>query len=136
LQKFPLVTILLVGVLMYCPECGAEYREGFFECSDCQVALVSQPLEELAPDQPIEPLELVTLLEIENPIRLALVRSVLEAEGIPSIVQGESPHALGGIAFISRRKKSVLQVAREDADRAIELVEALELPEDEDSRAE
>lgn len=28
---------------MYCPLCRAEYRPGFTECSDCQVALVSDP---------------------------------------------------------------------------------------------
>ena len=116
---------------MYCPECGAEYRDGFYQCSDCQVSLVSHPPESAGTDQPIERLELVTLLEIENPIRLALIRSVLEAEGIACIVQGESPHALGEIAFMSRRKKSVLQIARQDEKRAREMVEALELPEDE-----
>jgi hypothetical protein len=26
---------------MYCPLCGAEYREGFAECSDCRVGLVA-----------------------------------------------------------------------------------------------
>jgi hypothetical protein len=30
-------------VAMYCPVCGAEYREGFTVCSDCQVALVPDP---------------------------------------------------------------------------------------------
>jgi hypothetical protein len=28
---------------MYCPVCGAEYRQGFTVCSDCQVALVPDP---------------------------------------------------------------------------------------------
>jgi len=28
---------------MYCPLCGAEYRQGFSICSDCQVALVPDP---------------------------------------------------------------------------------------------
>jgi hypothetical protein len=26
--------------MVYCPKCGAEYREGFSECSDCRVPLV------------------------------------------------------------------------------------------------
>ena len=116
---------------MYCPECGAEYRDGFFQCSDCQVSLVLHPPESAATYQPIEHLELVTLLEIDNPIRLAIIRSVLEAEGIAFIVQGESPHTLGGIAFTSRRKKSVLQISKQDEAKARALIDALELPEDE-----
>lgn len=121
---------------MYCPECGAEYRDGFYQCSDCQVALVAHPPESAEEDSPIEHLELVTLMEIENPIGLALIRSVLEAEGIACMVQGESPHTLSGIAFTSRRKKSVLQIARQDEQRARELVEALELPEDDFSETD
>lgn len=32
---------------MYCPKRGCEYREGFFECSDCKKPLVSgKPPEE------------------------------------------------------------------------------------------
>ncbi len=27
----------------WCPDCGAEYREGFTSCSDCGVALVDTP---------------------------------------------------------------------------------------------
>ena len=27
---------------MYCPKCGSEYREGFTECKDCEVALVNE----------------------------------------------------------------------------------------------
>lgn len=115
---------------MYCPECGAEYREGFYRCSDCQVPLVSEAPAASRPDQPIEHLELVTLLEIDNPIRLALVESLLDAEGIKYIVQGESPHTLSGIAFLSRRKKAVLQISSKDERRAQELMEALEVSKD------
>jgi len=71
-------------------------------------------------------------MEVVNPIRLAVVRSVLGAEGIESIVQGESPHALGGIEFVSR-KRAVLQVARENLEEAKNLIDALELPDDDES---
>jgi len=121
---------------MYCPECGAEYREGFDQCSDCLVPLVLNPPQQLSSVQTIENLELVTLMEIENPICLAVVRSVLEAEGIASIVRGESPHALGGIDLVSRRKRAVLQIAKENEKRAKDLIEGLELPENEVSETE
>jgi hypothetical protein len=91
---------------------------------------VAQLPETQPEDAPIDHLELVTLLEVENPIRLALIRSVLEVEGIECIVLGESPHTLGGIAFTTRRKKSVLQIAKQDEERAREVVDALELPEE------
>lgn len=28
---------------MWCPKCGAEYRPGFTECSDCRVPLLDSP---------------------------------------------------------------------------------------------
>lgn len=35
---------------MYCPKCKSEFREGFFECSDCLVPLVKKlPSEEPKP---------------------------------------------------------------------------------------
>jgi len=33
---------------MLCPQCGAEYREGFTTCADCNVPLIERPAEELS----------------------------------------------------------------------------------------
>ncbi len=33
---------------MFCPLCKAEYREGFFRCTDCNVALVNALPQETA----------------------------------------------------------------------------------------
>src|ERR1051325_3401947 len=43
---------------MYCPQCGAEYRQGFASCSDCHVSLVHErphSLEQESVSQPGDP---------------------------------------------------------------------------------
>ncbi len=41
---------------MFCPKCKTEYREGFFECADCYLQLVSEL-----------PVENVIIKEIKKP---------------------------------------------------------------------
>ena len=44
---------------MFCPQCRAEYRPGFYRCADCDVALVSElPKEALDTLDPVPPGEL------------------------------------------------------------------------------
>lgn len=83
---------------MYCPECGAEYREGFTECADCQVPLVWEKPPELEPDPQFNPmspaggqpdLELVTVLETSDPLLIGAAKSLLEGAGIPFYVAGD-----------------------------------------------
>ena len=71
---------------MYCPQCGVEYRPGFTECSDCHVALVERPPET---DRPEPTLELVTVLEGDNPLAASVAQDLLDQAGIPYYVQGE-----------------------------------------------
>jgi hypothetical protein len=41
---------------MFCPQCQAEYRQGFSRCADCGVQLVTElPKEALIPQAPVEP---------------------------------------------------------------------------------
>ena len=54
---------------MFCPECRAEYREGYTVCSDCKVDLVA----ELEPEPETEYVELVTLMSTGDKALAAVV---------------------------------------------------------------
>ena len=76
---------------MYCPKCKAEYREGFFECANCHISLVDHLPEEPEPKEPpkIENVELVTAFQSGSAIRIAIAKSILDAENIGYFAKGE-----------------------------------------------
>lgn len=81
---------------MYCPECQVEYREGFLECSDCGVALLpgTPPEPPRYAERPPQPdLEVVNVLESNDPLIIAFAKSLLEEAGIAFYVQGEETGA-------------------------------------------
>ena len=79
--RAPLSGTLEPEALMYCPECRTEYREGFTECADCRVPLVAGTPPPDAAD-PFDPsLELVVVLESNNPVQLAMATGLLEEAG-------------------------------------------------------
>lgn len=72
---------------MFCPQCGAEYREGFGRCVDCEVDLVAE-----APPPAVRPApaaRLVTVLRSGDPAVLAMAKSLLQDAGIASAARGE-----------------------------------------------
>lgn len=71
--------------MSFCPECKAEYREGFTVCSDCRVDLVA----ELPPEPETEYIEYVEFLRTMNPFDIALIKSLLEDQDIAFFFQGE-----------------------------------------------
>ena len=111
---------------MYCPQCGVEYREGFSECSDCRVPLLSgtPPVE---PD-PFEPnLDLVVVLETNDAVQLAMAKGLLEEAGIPLFVLGQIATLVQDVdGFL--RKWVRLQVPRDREAEARELLEQLLQP--------
>jgi len=103
---------------MFCPKCGAEYREGFYECADCHVQLVW----ELPPEPEKKPVELITVVKVENTVHLALVKSILEEAGIPFIVKG----IISDDVILVSKVDAEVQVDREDEQEAKRLLAELD----------
>ncbi len=70
---------------MFCPECGAEYREGVTGCADCNVGLVEQ-----LPSEPkIGWRELITVLETADENLVVVAKGILEGAGIPYLAKAD-----------------------------------------------
>lgn len=73
---------------MYCPRCLVEYREGFTQCSDCGVPLLSGAPPD--PDAKFDPtLKLVVVLETNDRVKAAMAKGLLEEAEIPFFVLGQ-----------------------------------------------
>lgn len=125
---------------MICPECGSEYRDGFYKCSDCEVPLVeapsSTPVEApfSAPD-PSEPRfadrKLVTILDIVDPAIVPIAKSLLEDADIPYLMKGEGLQGLFGLGQIGMGFNPIsgpveLQVQEERREEALDLLSQLD----------
>jgi hypothetical protein len=84
------------GGIMFCPECGYEYRRGFTECPDCNVALVH----ELPPKPKPEPVDFKEVLSTYNPSDIAIIKSVFDAEAITYFFKGEHMNLMGLLFII------------------------------------
>jgi hypothetical protein len=77
---------------MICPQCKSEYREGFVQCADCGVPLVSR-LEDEEEITSSSENELISMLETEDASFLADAVAAIEESKIPYLLQ--SGTALG-----------------------------------------
>lgn len=110
---------------MFCPECGAEYRDGIVQCADCDVTLTPSPPEPAFPDD--EPT--VGVFRSADASLLPVIKSLLTAEGIPFSVQGDEasglfPFGAGGIMPDSIRMGAVIRVPESRAEEARALLES------------
>jgi hypothetical protein len=74
---------------MFCPKCKAEFREGFAECSDCNITLINE-----LPDKPEQSIEyeyvdFKEFLTTNDQGEIALFKSMFESENIPYFAQGD-----------------------------------------------
>ena len=114
---------------MYCPECRMEYREGSTECSDCRVPLLpgSAPAEADA-KAPFNPdMDLVVVLETNEPFEVALAKGLLEEAGIPFFVLDQITTLVNDVNPMLRKWVRV-QVARDRQAEARELLASMEQP--------
>ena len=113
---------------MYCPQCRVEYRDGFTECSDCQVPLLTGTPPPEPPD-PFDPaLELVVVLETSDRMQLAMAEGLLEDADIPFMVQGQIATLVTDVDPLLHKWLRV-QVPRDREAEARELLELLLQPE-------
>jgi len=119
-------TILFVEVSLlampYCPSCLTEYVEGSSTCEDCGVPLAPGSPPEKAPqmqsagsaDSKLVPVRVFTgptaLLDAD------VARNILQSQGIPSLVPGETSAELLPVLDVS------LLVREEDAERAASIL--------------
>ncbi|RPI28255.1 MAG: DUF2007 domain-containing protein [Acidobacteria bacterium] len=113
---------------MICPNCKAEYREGYTVCSDCEVPLVEKLTEE---EQPEPELELVTIFDTGEPADVLVAKSILEAEGIEFYAKDEGVQDMFGAGrlgagFNTMAGQVEIQVRPEDAERARDLLKRLD----------
>jgi len=103
---------------MFCPKCKSEYRDGFTECADCFIALVSE-LSTVSEQN--EYVDLKELLTTTDQGEIVLFKSMLEGEGIPFLVQGDhfSTTQAHGMTVRFLVPKDYLEQARELFDKFI-----------------
>ena len=70
---------------MFCPKCRSEYQPGYTKCTDCNITLVSQ----LPSETNSKYIEYEEILDTYSPSDVALLKSILDAEDIDYLLQGE-----------------------------------------------
>jgi len=109
---------------MYCPQCRSEYREGFTECADCKVPLRAGAAPPEPPDSLDPSMELVVVLESNEPMQIAMATGLLEDAGIPFFVLGGITRLVNDVTpFLNKVVR--VQVPRDREQEAREVIASL-----------
>ncbi len=73
---------------MICPACKAEYRDGFYKCAECDVALVGEQDDSVSDVYgSTDHGDLQSVLETTDAIHLSDIVQIIEEQKIPYLVQ-------------------------------------------------
>ncbi len=101
---------------MFCPKCKSEYREGFYKCADCNIALIAGRPPET--EDSTDYVELVEIFSTYNQSDIAFIKSILDGEDIHYFFSGESSNMMIAAGAYAR-----LLVKNDEADRAREILQ-------------
>ena len=102
---------------MFCPNCRAEYRKGFLECSDCDVDLV----EKLEPMPKMS--AFVKLATIFSEGNIAVIKASLDKTDVEYYFDGEQSHRLAPVPLGARLM--VREDCRKEAESILKDLELL-----------
>jgi hypothetical protein len=126
---------------MICPQCGAEYREGFTLCADCNVPLVPKatgiqqgfPVSDENAISEVEPesIDFVTVYRAGDPGFVVFGKSLLESEGVKYYAKREGLQDLFAGGRLGTGYNPVIgpveiQVDQKDVEKARELLNQIE----------
>lgn len=103
---------------MFCPKCKYEYREGFVVCSDCNVALVDKLPQEEKKGKTVNrdsnmAVEYEYITTISSPGKIAVLKSILEAEKITYLISGEYNLKVPNELMVKKeQKEDVLEIMK------------------------
>ena len=104
--------------VMFCPKCRSKYKEGITECPDCGVPLVA----ELPPEPKAEFVDFEEVLATFNPGDIAIIKSILNGEGLTYFFKGEQFSQVRPLVEPAR-----LMVRKEQAQKARAILKDLKL---------
>ena len=107
---------------MFCPNCKAEYREGFTHCSDCDVDLVPSLSESGKKEGGNDDVTFIPILSTFNLGDIAILKSILNDQGIEYFLQGENTAHIRGYM-----DPTILMVRNDQAESIKELLKNFDL---------
>ena len=106
---------------MICPNCKSEFVEGVTTCPDCEIQLVYQISEDIPENfDDDKNYNYVFVFTAINSQEVALIRMIMEREGIPYFIKNEQLHK--SVIFSTRGPGIQLYVAEEFAEDTIKLL--------------